>query len=187
MKKESRRVRMTKKMLRDALLELLEEKPFGKITIKEICDKADVNRTTFYVYYETSEDLLRAVENDVLEQIPVSNKLQITDSDLEFLNLLTTFFEYVKENKRLFSVLILKADNTSFNERLIQTVMDKYQKQAILKDTPLARYEYIFCINGVVGCLKKWIEADFPFTSQKFAEMVLKMSVHATSVDGMTL
>ena len=49
--KESRRVQMTKKLLRESVIELMEQKPLNKISIKDICDNADVNRTTFYKYY----------------------------------------------------------------------------------------------------------------------------------------
>ena len=46
--KESRRVQMTKKLLRESVIELMDKKPLNKISIKDICDNADVNRTTFY-------------------------------------------------------------------------------------------------------------------------------------------
>ena len=52
---ENRRVRMTKRLLQDALLELLEEKSLEKITVTQVCSKADVNRSTFYAYYQTWE------------------------------------------------------------------------------------------------------------------------------------
>ena len=48
--KENRRIQMTKKLLKESVFELMEQKPLNKITIKEICENADVNRTTFYKY-----------------------------------------------------------------------------------------------------------------------------------------
>ena len=48
--KESRRVTMTKMLLKTALIELMQEKPFQQITIKELCEQADLNRTTFYLH-----------------------------------------------------------------------------------------------------------------------------------------
>lgn len=49
--KENRRVRYTKMVLRQSLLELLEEKPIEKITVSDLCSRADLNRTTFYLFY----------------------------------------------------------------------------------------------------------------------------------------
>ncbi len=50
-KKEDRRIRMTKRMLKDALIELLKKKDIYHVSIRELCEAADVNRTTFYKYY----------------------------------------------------------------------------------------------------------------------------------------
>ena len=58
---DSRRTQMTKKLFRTALVELMQEKPFHKITIKEICDRADLNRTTFYLHYEDQNQLLNEI------------------------------------------------------------------------------------------------------------------------------
>ena len=65
-RKEDRRVAMTKKMLKDALTEMLSEKDVYHISIRELCQRADVNRTTFYKYYGSQFDLLADMENDLL-------------------------------------------------------------------------------------------------------------------------
>ena len=67
---ENRRVRMTRRMMKDALLELLEKKELSSISVTEICETADVHRSTFYKYYTDAADLLRDIEQDVLERIP---------------------------------------------------------------------------------------------------------------------
>ena len=64
---ENRRVRMTKRLLQDALLELLEEKSLEKITVTQVCSKADVNRSTFYAYYQDVGELLSELVDGVLE------------------------------------------------------------------------------------------------------------------------
>lgn len=178
---ETRRVRMTKKMIKEALLELLENNVPGKITVTEICAAADVNRSTFYAYYEDVPKLLQEIENDILEQIPVSPNLPTSASNDVFLNMLTEFFEYVRQNERLFRLLMIQADSRDFNERLIQSVLEKYQN-FLLKDTLLARYGYVYCINGVIGLLKEWIEGGFPIDSRKFSTIVLRMSIQANEI-----
>lgn len=65
-KKEDRRTAMTKRMLKDALIEMLKEKDIYHISIRELCETADVNRTTFYKYYGSQFDLLTDMENDLL-------------------------------------------------------------------------------------------------------------------------
>ena len=69
---ENRRVRITKRCMKDALLELLESTPLNKISVTDICNSADVNRSTFYSYYNDIDALLSEIETEVLEQIPVN-------------------------------------------------------------------------------------------------------------------
>lgn len=64
-KREDRRVTMTKRMLKDALIEMLKEKDIYHISIRELCERADVNRTTFYRYYSSQFDLLSDMERDL--------------------------------------------------------------------------------------------------------------------------
>ena len=82
---ENRRVKMTKSMMKEALLELLEKKPLDKITVKDVCENADVNRSTFYSYYESIEQLLLEIEDDVLNQLPMypdSPEGEVTGGDV---------------------------------------------------------------------------------------------------------
>ena len=64
--KESRKTRYTRMALEDSLIELMTKKPISKITIKELCENADINRTTFYSHYSDQYDLLRQIEDDAL-------------------------------------------------------------------------------------------------------------------------
>lgn len=61
-KKEDRRIAMTKRLLKAALIELLKEQDIYHISIRELCERADVNRTTFYKYYGSQFDLLTDME-----------------------------------------------------------------------------------------------------------------------------
>ena len=65
---ENRRTQMTKLLLRTALIELMQEKPITQITIRALCEKADLNRTTFYLHYTDQMALLEDVERQVMEQ-----------------------------------------------------------------------------------------------------------------------
>ena len=92
---ENRRVKMTKKMMKDALLELLETKALEKITVTDICEKADVNRSTFYSYYVDISQLLLEIDNDVLNNLPAFPVSSLADSVEIFLATLAKFFDYV--------------------------------------------------------------------------------------------
>ena len=67
LKTGDKRIRKTKQAIRNALFQIMEEKSIDKITVAEIVQKADINCSTFYFYYEDINDLLRQTENEVFE------------------------------------------------------------------------------------------------------------------------
>lgn len=172
---------MTKKMMKEALLESLEKRPMEKITVTDICEKADVNRSTFYSYYGDIGQLLLEIEDDVLNNLPVSPDSDSIDTDERFLSTLEEFFHYVCENERLFRVLIVQRDSSSFNHRLVNSVMERYRKSSDTGDRLLDRYAYVYCVNGVIGIMKEWINGHFPISTRDFAQIALQMSAKATS------
>ena len=178
---ENRRVKMTKSMMKEALLELLEKKPLDKITVKDVCENADVNRSTFYSYYESIEQLLLEIEDDVLNQLPMYPDSPEGYSHENFLSALEDFFDYVRNNERLFRILIVQRDSSSFNNRLVNTIMEKYRSVLKTEDELIARYAYVYCASGVIGILKEWLNGKFPISARAFAQIVLQMSVKATS------
>ena len=174
---DNRRVRMTKKLIKDAYLELLEKRPSERISVTDICKTADVNRSTFYMYYEDTIRLRQDIENDVLAQIPV-----LTDGSAP----VTTdrrFFRYILDNRRMFRILFLQSDSRAFNRRLMEKVFEKYRTQSSIKDPLLAEYEYVFIVSGVIGLLGAWIEEDFPISVEKFSETVLKLALMAAQIE----
>ena len=119
--KESRRIIMTKALLKESLLEILKSKPLPKITIKEICENADVNRSTFYLHYENICDLLEETMqymiDSFLSYFPVDMeliKLDFSCFELVELNYITEeylnpYLSFIKENHRIFSTALLNS------------------------------------------------------------------------------
>ena len=68
-KKTDRRIRKTKAQLRQGLAELLQEKSLKEITVKELTDKVDINRSTFYLHYSDIYDMMEKIENELIEEI----------------------------------------------------------------------------------------------------------------------
>ncbi len=180
---ENRRVKLTKKLIQDAFLELLEKRPLAKINVTEICRLADVNRSTFYAYYNDVQELLHEIENDVLSQIPVSKQLPaMTTDNKEFLRLLEKLFSYVKQNERLFKALIIKTDSNAFTRKLVETILRSYPKDTAGKSEVILNYGYIYAIYGAIGVLMEWILTGFPVSEKVFARIVLEMSIRANDI-----
>ena len=171
---------MTKRMLKEALIDLMNEKTLEKVTVTEICKAADVNRSTFYAYYEDISALMTEIENEVLEHITVYAENFDDYSDKKILEVFEEFFNYVKENAKVFRVLFLRYDNRNFHHRMLDNIMEKYKISIECNGELPAKYTYVYSVSGVIGLMGEWIDSGFSISSKKLAKMVWQMCVKAT-------
>ncbi len=184
MVQESRRVKLTKRLIKEALIELLEKKPFNKITVTDLCNTAEINRSTFYSYYEDVPMLLREVQDEVISYIPTPEKLPTVVESLEsFFENMEKMFDFVIENKRLFNVLIAQSDSDAFVERVVRAVLSRYPKDFFREGTLEREYRVLFCLHGFIGIFKQWIIEDFPMTGREFAEIALSLAASCADYD----
>ena len=177
---ENRRVKMTKKLMKEALIDLMDQKPLEKITVTEICKIADVNRSTFYAYYEDIRALMLEIEDEVLEHVTVYSENFNDYSDEKMLEVFEEFFDYVKKNAKIFRVLVVQNENSNFNRRMLDTIMEKYKMSLEYNEELPAKYTYIYSVSGVIGITGEWISSDFAISSKQLAKMVWQMCVKAT-------
>ncbi len=170
-KHEDRRTAYSKKVIREALLELMRDKPLNKITVKEICDRADVNRSTFYSYYMDIYDLYRAILKDffrcqhriisecssILVRSPDITALSVAD----FTGFYLAYFSIVLENKELFRFIFNQNSDASIHVNLRKLFYRELVK-LLPEDTPekirSAFYaSFIFASGGVTFLLMEWL------------------------------
>ena len=78
---ESRRTRYTRRAMQDALIELLRDQPLGSITVKALCERADVNRSTFYAHYASIEELLHDIEDETMAWVTTALEQLLAQPD----------------------------------------------------------------------------------------------------------
>ena len=175
-KYESRRVRMTKKMMKEALLELMENQNIISISVTAICETADINRSTFYNYYKDPVDLLWDIEQDFLDRIPAPPD-KFNQKDKGTLMAATEdFFDYIRDNKRTIRILFNEPYGSSFTSRMVDHLLNGYILVNDNMDELTARFTRLYIANGTVGMLREWINSDFPISSEKIAEMMYSTS-----------
>lgn len=158
----------------EAFLELLSRKSFAYISVKEICEKAGVNRSTFYLHYETIGDLLNEsmqyMSSQFLTYFKASTRSMISrlrDCPLDELNLitpeyLTPYLNYIRDHKRLFQTAV---ENASFL-RLDETYdkMFRYVFLPILEryqiPEPDRPYTMAFYVHGLMAIILEWLHDD---------------------------
>ena len=122
-KKEDRRVRRTKKLLTQALTELMQQKQVKEITVTELTDLADMNRGTFYLYYKDIFDMLEHIEdsmfqalNEILERHKKENVVQKTEP------ILRDILGFIEENQDMVRVLLSPHGDMNFLHRKVSAV-----------------------------------------------------------------
>lgn len=177
--KVDRRVKYTKMVLKESFINLLEQKDISQISIKKICEDADINRATFYAHYNDIFDLMRKIEDEFLENINahLEEYYEINNSERAII-LAEKIFEYVKENARLCKLLLSERGNFDFQKRVMMLVYDliiselTYDNRISKTD---AEYVYSFTITGCVGAVQKWLEEDMKQSPRYMAEMIVNL------------
>lgn len=176
MKGENRRVAMTRRMIKDALIFLMEEKDFSKISISDICTKADINRSTFYSHYKDTREVISDIEDDIISRFPV-----IEGYDNDFRLAIRSIFAFIKDNSELITIMVVKRRDDSFMEKIIKTALTRYEHLSTESNEERIRMNYIFCVSGIIGIIREWISSDFELSIDAFTDIVLSLAVKVTS------
>ncbi len=175
-KKENRRVRYTRMALRESLLSLLQQYPLNKITVSRICEQADVNRSTFYLYYKDAYDLLEQIENDLYEQISLA--VEAVPVALPNEELLQRIFEIIYKNRDLCRVVFGKYGNKDFLRKVGNIhrdyLMREWRRLSRSVDENTLDYLHAFVSFTSIGIIEKWVAREFHETPAQLASLVNK-------------
>ena len=179
-KKEDRRVRRTKKLLTQALTQLLQEKQINEITVKELTDLADMNRGTFYLYYKDMFDMLEKIEDGMFEALDEIVSLhEHDDVSQQTKPILLDLFDFIEENQEMCRVLLSPHGDMNFLHRLNEVVREKCLKAwpDIRKEKGEADfdYHYSFVVFGCAGVIRAWVNRNCQESAEKMAEMAYGM------------
>lgn len=183
---QDRRVRRTKKRLRDALAALMREKDLGEITVRELTDLADVNRGTFYTHYRDLEDLRRQVGQELFEELSAvlagfqAERIRAGSTPAGLQAVLTEVFDFVAENRELF-VTILGYGEMEFHTQLRVLIYRMYLREwnglYDLGDAETTNYYLEFVVSGVIGLIRTWVASGMQEPSGQMAALATQMIV----------
>ena len=174
-------------LMDEALILLLEKKEYSFITIKEVCEKAGVNRSTFYLHYETMDDLLtesiRYIGNKIHKKFgnKVINKQVINKSELEDLLLITPeyllpYLEFLKENKAIYKIAfsqpnLLKEQYivNHLYKNIFEPILDRF---SVPKNDQ--KYMMSFYLAGISAIMISWIKNDCKDDMESIVNILLR-------------
>lgn len=178
-KKMDRRVRKTKSQLRMGLARLMQEKGIGEITVKELVNEVDINRSTFYLHYSDIPALLREIEDDIMEEMEraVREHPIKENSTSRFIE---DIFRVLNENREISRALIGPHGDLGFVrriEKLLEENSSEFLAQLFPERVQDMKYFYSYCLNGCLGFVKTWLEDGESKPPEYAAELTFRMVV----------
>ena len=159
---QDRRIKRTKMLLQNALVDLMLEKAVGKISVTELTQKADVNRSTFYLHYLDIYDMLEQMENEFVETIqgffhdfftPLPTSMPLT--------LFVNISEWLEQDKEYYVKLLRGSASGYIFEELESRIRDEFLTLLYLifldEESLDLRTRVNFTVSGTVGVLRMWV------------------------------
>lgn len=170
---EDKRVRRTKKLLRQALAELMREKEFKNITVSDVVRRADINRGTFYVYYRDVYDLREKVENEMVDTLRGTTLGALPEvlAQASLRPVIAQAVSYLEENHDLAFVLLRDSAGGSFENKLM-SLMEECSQHLRPSQNEADEFSIWFVAAGCVGLLKKWMMQPEPAARVEVLDML---------------
>ena len=174
----------TRTALKNALIDLCEEKSYYDITVQDVCDRAQMYRSSFYRYFETKDEMLREIEHEYLD---MTRELTKTFRDYDpaadeaqravYLRELTADMEYHMKNERLCRFLLSPAGDMYFyqkmKESLAETAMRYVRKNSRERRGEIS-YQVNFFAAGFIDTIHTWLQKK-DLTPEQIAAFMLNM------------
>ena len=184
-----RRIARSKRALRTALIELMEERGLDGLSVNDLCARADLNRGTFYNHFHDKDDLLTTLEDEVIADLErIQEQMQgLTVIDLvryrvrkQPLPFLVNLFDYLREQGDFLHAVTGSGGDIRFAPRLRDSVCANLI-QSILHEryrtnpTPFVQYYVAFYASAYLGVIEHWIETGMQESSEEMALIFMRL------------
>ena len=181
MKHTDTRIKVTKSMFHHALLDILKEKPIDQVSVKELVEAAELNRSTFYLHYSSPLDVLKEIENQFVEEKLV--KFDSYWAGTMDQGRMAAIISIVLEDKELCRILMGEHGDPQFLISLKHLVKDgvvdgwKKDHPKISKEKLAFLYDYVF--SGSTQLILSWIRAPQGVSPEEFSAFLESLGHHA--------
>ena len=176
-KKRNRREEYTLRVIREAFLDLLGKQSIERISVGELCDLADINRSTFYRHYadvyalldEICEECFQKLFHDLAKTYdPMGN---LDDGGYELILKACTITE---DDKELYQLLLFKQPSARFYQRITEAILQLYDgaHDSHHSRTLETKLHYQYLISGILGIWQSWLQDDCKIPKSVIAEIV---------------
>lgn len=165
-KGEDRRSRRSQKLLKKGLLELMREKKFSAISVRDVTERADMNRGTFYLHYPDTTALLQSVETDMLAeaQLLIDEHMEEFEADGSLRPVFKPILDYIVEHRPEFEALFANNSTSNFTDSLQDLIYRNGVSLVQAKFHGASPDQLDFLISfigyGLIGLIKAWFDQD---------------------------
>jgi AcrR family transcriptional regulator len=186
------RIIRTRELIREALIDLIEEKGFEAITVKDITTKARINRGTFYSHYQDKFDLMARSQEEFLSKMREIVKQNVTDTNGDFksnvpatvpFNVMVSMFEYLDQNRRFMRAVSGPNGGQSFQTKmkdfLWNTLFVRKEFPLIKQENLLVPSEYLiaYLASAHIGVIEQWLNSDGTESPAEMARILATITV----------
>ena len=186
---EDRRITRSKRALRGALIALIEERGLDAITVNDLCERADLNRGTFYNHFHDKENLLTALENEVLAEVALlqARMQSVTLGDMLAFRVagrpvpvLVDLFEYLRGESDFLRAVLGSGGDVRFGPRLREAVCENLVQNILhekyrTNPTPFVNYYVAFYAAAYLGIIAQWVENGCLETPEEMARIAVRL------------
>ena len=182
-RREYRSSARSRRMIREAFMELLDEKEFGKITVTDIVNRADLNRSTFYAHYPDVSGIVEEIQDEIInrnmEMIRAVKYRNILKDPMPYLNSICVTLE---ENMKLYSKMGHTAEVhlhlDKYRRLMAQDIMSHPEIPDEIKNAPFFEVRIHFFVGGIMNTYHQWADNKTKCTlteiSQEIASLIQK-------------
>lgn len=179
--KNNQRTRLSKLLFKNALMDLLKEKgSVAKISVRELCDRAELNRSTFYAHYNEPKDLLYEIETELLNATEEHLKKIGEENDAGAHKYILSFLQYIRQNDKQFRTLLIDTADPDFRSRFMQqSIIQFVNNLRIELPKELEQYIFSYILNGSTGIIIQWIRSDYAVNENEIVNLLFSINQSA--------
>lgn len=181
--KIDRRIIRTKQQIRQALIELLSEKGENNISVRELAQRANINRGTFYIHYKDTHDLVeQLVDEAVKKLLGVCKRHPPAQTPRESYPFLTDLFETLQSDPQLFSILLGTTGSHAYSERICVTIQENFLDDLLSvfysADPKQRQVASGFIVSGCLHEALNWLEHGMKESPDEMAYLTGRVIMH---------
>lgn len=189
--KDDQRVSLTKRLLKEGLLRLMEYKPIEKIAVAELCAESGINRATFYRHYQLPKEVLLEIDHELIEGLRFETWEINNAQDIAYYS--EFVLSYMEQHAAVLRILLQNHSDESLTHMInefcdiIFRIKTKHKAVSAL-DAESTRLLSAYMVGGIYYLLREWLLGSIQKTPHEISELVLQFveAGISLSVDSLT-